>query len=297
MTDDWKHLEDLIGNTPLVALRKIDTGKNNTVLLKLEFQNPSASVKARAAYNMLNEAEKAGKIKPGDALVEATSGNTGIALAMVAAVKGYDMKLIMPSDSTQERKDLMRAYGAELIEVPPERGMEVARDLAEKMAKDGEAFRLDQFANINNPEMHYNTTAPEIWRDTNQKITHFVSSMGTTGTITGCSRYFKEKNPAIKVIGLQPEDNTRIPGIRKWPKEYVPSFFSDEFIDEVREIGHEDAEEMTRELARSEGVLCGPSSGATVKIAVDIARATENAVIVAIICDSGERYASSGIFQ
>ena len=297
MAENWIHLEDLIGDTPLIAMHRVRAGKNNQVLLKMEMQNPSASVKARAAYNMILAAEKEGLIKEGATLVEATSGNTGIALAMVAAIKGYKMKLIMPENSSQERKDLMHAYGAELIEVSQEEGMEGARDLAEKISTETSALRLDQFANENNPSMHYHTTAPEIWRQTEGKMTHFVSSMGTTGTITGCSRFFKEKNTNVKIIGLQPCDGADIPGIRKWPKEYIPSFFSDEFIDEIVEINEQDAVDMTRQLARKEGILCGISSGATVKTAMNIAAETQDAIIVAIICDSGERYVSTGVFQ
>ncbi|MBE8182955.1 MAG: cysteine synthase CysM [Candidatus Portiera sp.] len=297
MSESWPHIEDLIGKTPLIALRKIKAGNNNTILLKLEMQNPSASVKARAAFNLIDASEKSGALKPGDRLVEATSGNTGIAMAMVAAIKGYKMTLIMPSNSTQERKDLMSAYGAELIEVTEEEGMEGARDLAEDIAKEPNTLRLNQFANPANPNIHYKTTAPEIWQQTQGKITHFVSSMGTTGTIVGCSRFFKEKNSEIKIVGLQPQDNASIPGIRKWPKEYVPEFYTDEFIDEIVEMAESEAVDMTKRLAREEGVLCGISSGATVKAAVDQAEKTKDAVIVAIICDTGERYISTGIFQ
>ena len=297
MSKQWQHIEDLIGNTPLVALRKIKAGKNNEILLKMEMQNPSASVKARAAFNLIDTSEKAGLLKPGVRLVEATSGNTGIALAMVAAIKGYKMTLVMPSNNTQERKDLMRAYGAELIEVDAEQGMERARDLAEKLSKEPNSLRLDQFADPANPDMHYKSTAPEIWQQTDGKLTHFISSMGTTGTITGCSRFFKEKNSDIKVVGLQPEDGVSIPGIRKWPPEYVPEFFTDEFIDEIVDMKEQDAIDMTKRLAKEEGILCGISSGATVKAALDQAEQTEDALIVAIICDSGERYVSTGIFQ
>ncbi|MCH9665849.1 MAG: cysteine synthase CysM [Gammaproteobacteria bacterium] len=297
MSKQWQHIEDLIGNTPLVALRKIKAGKNNEILLKMEMQNPSASVKARAAFNLIDTSEKAGLLKPGVRLVEATSGNTGIALAMVAAIKGYKMTLVMPSNNTQERKDLMRAYGAELIEVDAEQGMERARDLAEKLSKEPNSLRLDQFADPANPDMHYKSTAPEIWQQTDGKLTHFISSMGTTGTITGCSRFFKEKNSDIKVVGLQPEDGVSIPGIRKWPPEYVPEFFTDKFIDEIVDMKEQDAIDMTKRLAKEEGILCGISSGATVKAALDQAEQTEGALIVAIICDSGERYVSTGIFQ
>lgn len=297
MSQNWLHIEDLIGNTPLIALRKINAGRNNHILLKMEMQNPSASVKARAAFNLIETSEESGILKQGDRLVEATSGNTGIAMAMVAAIKGYKMTLIMPSNSTQERKDLMSAYGAELVEVTQEQGMEGARDLAEEMAQEPNTLRLNQFANPANPAMHYKSTAPEIWEQTQGKITHFISSMGTTGTIVGCSRFFKEKNSDIKIVGLQPQDNANIPGIRKWPPEYVPEFFTDEFIDEVVEMAEAEAVEMTKRLAREEGVLCGISSGAAVKAAMDQAEQTEDAVIIAIICDSGERYVSTGIFQ
>lgn len=297
MDKNWPYIESLIGNTPLIAMHRINAGKNNHILLKMEMQNPSASIKARATFNMISMAEESGLIKVGATLVEATSGNTGIALAMVAAIKGYKMKLVMPANSSQERKDVMRAYGAELIEVSAEESMEGARDLAEKISNETDALRLDQFANKNNPNMHYKTTAPEIWRQTEGRITHFISSMGTTGTITGCSRFFKEKNSELKIIGLQPCDGANIPGIRKWSPKYVPSFFTDKYIDEIAEINDTRAVAMTKRLAKEEGLLCGISSGATVQIAVDVAAEVENAVIVAIICDSGERYVSTGVFQ
>ena len=297
MTTEYKYMEDMVGNTPLVRLRNLPGTEHNKVLLKLEMQNPSGSVKARPAINMIRDAEKKKIIKKGGVLVEATSGNTGIALAMAAAIKGYKMKLIMPGNSSQERKDLMLAYGAELIEVSQEQGMEGARDLAEEIATTTDAVRLDQFANQANPQMHYNTTAPEIWEQTQGNITHFISSMGTTGTITGCSRFLKEKSQEVQIIGLQPCDNANIPGIRKWPKEYVPAIFDDSYIDKIMEINEEDAVATTRLLARKEGILCGPSSGAATKIALDIAKNTKDAVIVAIICDSGERYVSTGIFS
>lgn len=297
MSTEYKYMEELVGNTPLVCLRNILGSNNNKVLLKLEMLNPSGSVKMRPAINMIKNAETKGLLKEGSVLVEATSGNTGIALAMAAAIKGYRIKLIMPANSSQERKDIMLAYGAELIEVTEEQGMEGARNLAYEISCSGTATRLDQFANQANPMAHYKNTAPEIWQQTKGQITHFISSMGTTGTITGCSRFFKEKNPNIQIIGLQPCDNANIPGIRKWPKEYIPDIFDDTYIDKIIEINEADAVSFTKRLARDEGILCGISSGAAAKIAVDYAQNTQDAVIVAIVCDSGERYVSTGVFS
>lgn len=290
-------LEDTIGATPLVRLQRLPGTGANHVLLKLEGNNPAGSVKDRAAINMIRTAEREGQIRAGDRLVEATSGNTGIALAMAAAVKGYRMTLIMPIDSSQERKDIMRAYGAELIEVSAEQGMEGARDLAAAMEERGEARRLNQFDNPANPLGHYTGTAPEIWQQTQGRITHFVSSMGTTGTITGCSRFFKEKNNKIHTIGLQPAEGARIPGIRKWPPAYRPKIFDGTHIDEIREVNEEQAIATTQLLARAEGIFCGMSSGGTVYIALQIAQRSQRAVIVAVICDRGDRYLSTGIYS
>ena len=280
-----------------MRLQRLPGASANCVLLKLEGNNPAGSVKDRAAINMIRAAEQEGQIQPGDRLVEATSGNTGIALAMTAAVKGYRMILIMPVDSSQERKDIMRAYGAELIEVSAEQGMEGARDLAAAMEERGEAKRLNQFDNPANPLGHYTGTAPEIWRQTQGRITHFVSSMGTTGTITGCSRFFKEKNAKIRIIGLQPAEGARIPGIRKWPPAYMPKIFDDTHIDAIQEVSEEDAVATTRLLAREEGIFCGISSGGTAYAALRIARRSRDAVIVAVICDRGDRYLSTGVYS
>lgn len=293
----YQSLEELVGNTPLVRLQRMAGTEGNDILLKLEGNNPAGSVKDRPALNMIREAERSGKIKPGDRLVEATSGNTGIALAMVAAMRGYDMILIMPQDSSEERKDAMRAYGAELIEVSAEEGMEGARDLAAKMAEKGEAIRLDQFANPANPSMHYKTTAAEIWQQTNGYLTHFISSMGTTGTITGCSRFFKEKNPAIEVIGLQPAEGARIPGIRKWPPAYLPAIFDDTYIDRIVTVSEKQAVSATCLLAKQEGICCGVSGGGAVSVALELAANKHGLVIVVIIPDRGDRYLSTGIFN
>ena len=290
-------LDDLVGNTPLVRLQRLAGTADNDILLKLEGNNPAGSVKDRPALNMIREAEKAGIIRQGDRLVEATSGNTGIALAMAAAVKGYRMILIMPEDSSEERKDAMRAYGAELIKVTADEGMEGARDLAAAMAEKGEAKRLDQFANPANPRVHYQTTAPEIWRQTEGAISHFISSMGTTGTITGCSRFFKEKNPKVEIIGLQPAEGARIPGIRKWAPAYMPQIFDDTYIDRIVEITEDQAVAATRLLARQEGICCGTSGGGAVAVALELARKTKEAVVVVMIPDRGDRYLSTGIFN
>ncbi|MBB6523718.1 cysteine synthase CysM [Pseudoteredinibacter isoporae] len=289
-------IEDYIGNTPLVRLQRMSGQSSNTILLKLEGNNPAGSVKDRPALSMIQRAEARGDIKPGDILIEATSGNTGIALAMAAAIKGYRMVLIMPANSTQERKDAMAAYGATLIEVSQEQGMEYARDLATEMASRGEGKVLDQFANQDNPLAHYQGTGPEIWRQSDGKITHFVSSMGTTGTIMGTSRYLKEQNPDIEIVGLQPEDGASIPGIRRWPKEYLPSIFDEARVDRVINMGQQEAEETMRVLAREEGIFCGVSSGGAVAGALRLNQELENAVIVAVICDRGDRYLSSGLY-
>jgi cysteine synthase B len=290
-------IESTVGNTPLVRLQRLPGVTSNTVLVKLEGNNPAGSVKDRPALSMIARAEARGEIQPGDTLIEATSGNTGIALAMAAAIKGYRMILIMPDNATQERKDAMTAYGARLIEVTEEEGMEGARDLAQRMQAEGLGKVLDQFANPDNYSAHYETTGPEIWRDTKGSVTHFVSSMGTTGTIMGVSRYLKERNPAIQIIGLQPADDARIPGIRRWPEAYLPRIFERERVDQVLDIRQEDAEHTMRELARQEGIFCGVSSGGAVFAALELSRQLENAVIVAIICDRGDRYLSSGVFS
>ena len=289
-------IENTVGNTPLVRLQRLPGETSNTVLVKLEGNNPAGSVKDRPVLSMINKAEERGEIKPGDTLIEATSGNTGIALAMVAAIKGYKMILIMPESATQERKDSMTAYGAELIEVSSEEGMEGARDLAEKMKAEGKGIVLDQFANPDNFAAHIEHTGPEIWRDTEGKVTHFVSSMGTTGTIMGVSRFLKGKNPEIEIIGLQPKEGAKIPGIRRWPEKYLPKIFESERVDRIIDIGQEDAENTMRALARQAGICCGVSSGGAVYAALELSRQLENAVIVAIICDRGDRYLSSGLF-
>ena len=279
----------------MARLRRLPRG-GNEVLLKLEGDNPAGSVKDRPALSMIVEAEKRGEIRPGDSLIEATSGNTGIALAMVAAVRGYKMTLIMPANQTEERKQSMRAYGAELVLVSREEGMEGARDLAAQMERDGRGRRLNQFDNPDNPLAHYRGTGPEIWRDTDGRVTHFVSSMGTTGTITGCSRFLKEKNPAAQIVGVQPGEGAQIPGIRKWPEEYRPKIFARAIVDRVVEVSQEDAENTTRALAREEGVFAGVSSGGALWAALQIDAEETDAVIVSIACDRGDRYLSSGVF-
>jgi len=289
-------IEAYVGNTPLVRLQRLANHTNSTVLCKLEGNNPAGSVKDRPALNMIVQAELRGTIKPGDRIIEATSGNTGIALAMAAAIKGYPMTLIMPANATEERKASMRAYGAELILVSKEQGMEGARDLALQMQAEGKGIVLDQFNNLDNPAAHYVSTGPELWQQTHGSITHFVSSMGTTGTIMGTSRYLKQQNPAIQIIGLQPADGASIPGIRRWPKEYLPGFFEPERVDQVIDIYQKDAEEMMRRLAREEGICAGVSSGGAVYAAIKLAEQLDNAVIVAIVCDRGDRYLSSGIY-
>ncbi len=293
---DYPTIEDCVGNTPLVRLQRMGAGTGNTILLKLEGNNPAGSVKDRPAMSMIQRAEARGDISPGDVLIEATSGNTGIALAMAAAIKGYSLKLIMPSHMSDERKQAMAAYGAELIEVTQEEGMEGARDLAMAMQAEGKGRVLDQFANPDNPEAHYAGTGPEIWRDTGGTITHFVSSMGTTGTIMGTSRYLKEQNPDIRIIGLQPEDGSSIPGIRRWPQAYLPKIYEATRVDRVIDISQRESEETMRELARREGIFAGVSSGGCVAGALRVASEVSGAVIVAIICDRGDRYLSTGVY-
>ncbi|MFC0269434.1 cysteine synthase CysM [Kushneria aurantia] len=288
-------IESTVGNTPLVQLKRISAG-SNTLLAKLEGNNPAGSVKDRPALSMLTHAEARGEISPGDTLIEATSGNTGIALAMAAAIRGYRMKLIMPANASSERKQAMAAYGAELIEVSREEGMEGARDLAEQMIARGEGRPLNQFANHDNPLAHYETTGPELWRQTGGEITHFISSMGTTGTIMGTSRYLKAQNPAVQIIGLQPEDGASIPGIRRWPEAYRPSIFEQSRVDRVVDIGQQEAEEHMRRLAREEGIFAGVSSGGALAGALRLAETLDNAVIVFIVCDRGDRYLSTGLY-
>ncbi len=294
----FKTLMDFVGNTPLVQLqRMVNPETNSVVLVKLEGNNPAGSVKDRAALNMIQQAEKRGDISPGDTLIEATSGNTGIALAMAASLMGYKIKLIMPENMSMERKASMAAYGAELITVTKEQGMEGARDLADEMGKQGQGFILDQFANPDNPLAHYQTTAPEIWRDTDGQITHFVSAMGTTGTIMGTSMYLKEQNPNIQIIGVQPEEGAAIPGIRRWPAEYMPKIYQDIRVDRTIDMAQTTAEETMRELAKQEGVFGGVSSGGAVAAALQVASEVNDAVIVTIICDRGDRYLSTGVYR
>ena len=297
MTLQYPTIADCVGNTPLVRLQRIAGETSNTLLLKLEGNNPAGSVKDRPALSMIVRAELRGQIKPGDTLIEATSGNTGIALAMAAAIKGYKMILIMPDNSTAERKAAMTAYGAELILVTKEEGMEGARDLAEKLQAEGRGLVLDQFANGDNPIAHYSSTGPEIWQQTHGTITHFISSMGTTGTIMGCSQYLKEQNPAVQIVGLQPMEGSAIPGIRRWPEEYLPKIFDATRVDRVVDMSQDEAEQTTRRLAREEGIFCGVSSGGAVAAMLRLSREVENAVMVAIICDRGDRYLSTGLFD
>ncbi|BBL99952.1 cysteine synthase CysM [Microbulbifer sp. GL-2] len=294
---DYPTIADCVGSTPLIKLQRLPGDTSNTILLKLEGNNPAGSVKDRPALSMIDRAEAKGQIKPGDTLIEATSGNTGIALAMAAAIKGYRMILIMPDSATAERKASMTAYGAELILVSAEEGMEGARDLALKMQGEGKGLVLNQFANTDNPLAHYEGTGPEIWRQTGGQITHFVSSMGTTGTIMGCGRFLKEQNPEIQIVGLQPTDGSSIPGIRRWPQAYLPKIFVPEEVDLVIDMDQSEAEEMTRRLAREEGIFCGVSSGGAVAGALRLSTQVQNATIVAIICDRGDRYLSSGLFN
>lgn len=292
----YKTLDDFVGNTPLVALQRMNPNPGNTILLKLEGNNPAGSVKDRPAYSMILRAEQRGQIKPGDTLIEATSGNTGIALAMVAAMRGYKMILVMPENQSIERRQSMKAYGAELVLTPKEGSMELARDVASRLQAEGEGIVLDQFGNSDNPLAHYEGTGPEIWRDTEGKVTHFVSSMGTTGTIMGTSQYLKEQNPAIQIIGVQPEDGAQIPGIRKWPEAYLPKIYDAKRIDELRYVSQKHAEDTTRKLAQKEGIFAGISSGGALYTALQLSKEANNAVIVAIVCDRGDRYLSTGVF-
>lgn len=293
MTVHYPTLADCIGSTPLIRLQRLGGATSNTLLVKLEGNNPAGSVKDRPALAMIERAERSGRIQPGDALIEATSGNTGIALAMVAAIKGYRMLLIMPDNSTAERKAAMTAYGAELILVE---SMEAARDLALEMQAQGKGIVLDQFSNQDNPSAHYQTTGPEIWQQTQGQITHFVSSMGTTGTIMGVSRYLKEQNPEVQIVGLQPTEGATIPGIRRWPAAYLPSIFDPSRVDQVVDMDQHTAEDCMRRLAREEGIFCGVSSGGAVAAMLEVSKSVEHAVLVAIICDRGDRYLSSGIY-
>ena len=292
----YKTIEDTVGNTPLVRLQRLPGQTTNVVLAKLEGNNPAGSVKDRPALSMIVEAEKRGQIKPGDTLIEATSGNTGIALAMAAAMRGYRMILIMPEHLSVERRQTMRAFGAEIVLTPKAGGMESARDISEKMRDEGKGVILDQFANPDNPLAHYRGTGPEIWRDTDGRITHFVSSMGTTGTIMGTGCFLKEKNPAIKIIGCQPDEGSQIPGIRKWPEAYLPKIYDAKRVDEVLSVSQADAEGMARALAREEGIFAGISSGGACAVALRVSREVQDATIVFIACDRGDRYLSTGVF-
>ena len=296
----WKTLEDAIGGTPLVRLQRLPgadaAARGNVILGKLEGNNPAGSVKDRPAISMIRRAEERGDIRPGDTLIEATSGNTGIALAMAAAIRGYRMVLIMPEDLSIERAQTMKAFGAELVLTPKSGGMEYARDLALQMQRDGKGRVLDQFANADNPRVHYETTGPEIWRDTEGRITHFVSAMGTTGTITGVSRFLKEKNPAVRIVGAQPSEGSRIPGIRKWPEAYLPKIYDPKAVDELVLVDQADAEEMARRLAREEGLFGGISAAGACWVALQIAAQVRDAVIVFVVCDRGDRYLSTGVF-
>ena len=297
---NYKTLADTVGNTPLVRIQRLDAAAINAqqsvVLAKLEGNNPAGSVKDRPALSMIMHAEARGAIKPGDTLIEATSGNTGIALAMAAAIRGYKMILVMPENQTVERRQTMKAFGAELVLTPVSGSMELARDVANRLVAEGKGIVLDQFANPDNPQAHYEGTGPEIWRDTEGQITHFVSSMGTTGTIMGVSRYLKEQNPNIKIIGVQPKDGAQIPGIRKWPEAYLPKIYDKTKVDELVYVGQSEAEAMTRKLAAEEGIFAGISSGGAMCVALNIARNNPNATVVSIVCDRGDRYLSSGVF-
>jgi len=296
----YKTLEDTIGNTPLVQLTRLPgadaVARNNVILGKLEGNNPAGSVKDRAAMSMLKRAEERGDIKPGDTLIEATSGNTGIALAMAAAIRGYKMLLLMPENLSVERRQSMAAYGAQIMLTPKTGGMEYARDMAEQLQKDGKGLILDQFANFDNSRAHYESTGPEIWRDTEGRITHFVSAMGTTGTIMGCSRYLKEQNPAVQIIGAEPEEGSSIPGIRKWPEAYLPKIYDRARVDRIESVSQAAAERMARRLAAEEGIFCGISAAGACEIALRISQTVENATIVFIVCDRGDRYLSTGVF-
>ncbi len=293
---NYKTIESFVGNTPLVRLQRLLGDTSNTILVKLEGNNPAGSVKDRPAVSMIKHAEARGEIKPGDSLIEATSGNTGIALAMASAIKGYKMTLIMPDNMSAERIASMKAYGAEIILTPAAGSMEGAIDLARKMQDEGKGRILDQFSNPDNPRAHYEGTGPEIWRDTEGKITHFVSAMGTTGTIMGVSRYLKEQNTKVQVVGVQPEGKSKIPGIRRWPKEYLPKIYNPDTIDTIMDVDQQSAEQTTRDLAAKEGIFSGISSGGAVSAALQLSKMVENAIIVAIICDRGDRYLSTGVF-
>ena len=293
----YKTIDQFVGDTPLVRLQRLNPNPSNTILAKLEGDNPAGSVKDRAALNMITEAEKRGEISPGDTLIEATSGNTGIALAMIAAIKGYKMILVMQENLSQERRDAMTAYGAELILVSEEQGMEGARDLANQMSKEKKGTQLNQFSNQDNPKAHLKTTAKEIWQDTNGEITHFVSSMGTTGTIMGVSKYLKKKNPKIQIVGIQPDGDSHIPGIRRWPEGYLPSIFEASRVDKIMDVSQNIAEQTTRDLATQEGIFAGVSSGGAVACAIRLSKKINDAVIVTVICDRGDRYLSTGIFK
>ena len=292
----FKTLEDYVGQTPLVRLKRLDAGRNNTLLVKLEGNNPAGSVKDRPALSMIQQAEARGDIRPGDTLIEATSGNTGIALAMVAAMRGYRMILVMPENQTVERRQTMRAFGAELVLTAREGGMEMARDVAERMQIDGHGVILDQFANPDNPLAHETGTGPELWEQTGGTLTHFVSSMGTTGTLMGTARYLKQQNVAIRTIGCQPDEGSQIPGIRKWPEAYLPRIYDASVVDQLEYVSQAEAEAMTQRLAREEGIFAGISSGGALHVALRLAETLENAVIVSIVCDRGDRYLSSGVF-
>jgi len=293
----YKTIDQCVGNTPLVRLQRLNPNPSNVILAKLEGNNPAGSVKDRAALNMIIEAEKRGEIRPGDTLIEATSGNTGIALAMVAAIRGYKMVLVMQENLSQERRDAMTAYGAELILVSEEQGMEGARDLANQMSADNKGTQLNQFSNQDNPSAHLKTTAKEIWQETNGEITHFVSSMGTTGTIMGVSKFLKEKNPKIQIVGIQPDGDSHIPGIRRWPEGYLPSIFESFRVDTIMDVSQKKSEKTTRHLATREGIFAGISSGGAVACAIELSKKINNAVIVTVICDRGDRYLSTGIFE
>ncbi|THF65769.1 cysteine synthase CysM [Pseudothauera nasutitermitis] len=293
---EYKTLEDYVGHTPLVRLKRITAGRGNVILAKLEGNNPAGSVKDRPALSMIVHAEARGDIRSGDTLIEATSGNTGIALAMAAAMRGYHMILVMPENQSVERRQTMRAFGAELVLTPKEGGMEMARDVAEQLRDEGKGIILDQFANADNPLAHFEGTGPELWEQTGGTITHFVSSMGTTGTIMGTSRYLKSRNPEVCIVGCQPEEGSQIPGIRKWPEAYLPKIYDKTWVDRLEYVSQADAEEMTRRLAREEGIFAGISSGGAMQVALRLAAGLENAVIVSIVCDRGDRYLSTGVF-
>jgi len=297
MSQQYPTIEQCVGHTPLVRLQRLNPNPSNVVLVKLEGNNPAGSVKDRPALSMIQHAEQRGDIKPGDTLIEATSGNTGIALAMAAAIKGYKMVLIMPDNMSEERKLAMSAYGAELITVSKEEGMESARDLALSMQAEGKGLVLNQFGNADNPLAHYEGTGPELWEQTSGQITHFVSSMGTTGTIMGTSRFLKEKNPDVTIVGLQPQEGAAIPGIRRWPEEYLPTIYEDFRVDEKVDMSQDRAEQVMKDLATKEGIFCGVSSGGAVAAALELSEKVNNATIVAIVCDRGDRYLSTGVFN